>query len=291
MASSQISRDFKLDLRSSGTARLRRGATVGWLRVFTLVVLDSLLLSFAWRLAEVVGTRMSSPWTGQNRFFFLTFILAVCIGMITAKGLYAPGDKRRDYLGLIQAVSLAIFLVLLTAFLYEPGEFVSRSTFLTFWFLSVCFVCTGRFLVEVAVEKSRKRGAIRYPVFLISDDDEGNNINLIERENRYDILGVANSRCLDRANRKATFEKIRELGVVEVFISWDSIKNRMFLCWHFQTAGITVHILPTRSEPILPKSELWIIGGQPSLTFPPPVITGSDFWAKRCFDFFGSMAL
>lgn len=289
MASSPLSSDFKLDLRSPGAARLRRGVTVGWLRVFTLVSLDAFLLMLAWRMAKAIGTELNSPWT-KDRALFQVAILAVGLGVIATKGLYSPGDKRRDYFGLIQALSLAAFLLLLTAFLYDPSQFVSRSTFLLFWLFSVCFVCIGRLLVETAVEKSRKRGAIRYSAFLISDSSAKDE-DLISQENRYDILGVADSRCLDRANREATLEKIRSLGVVEIFISWESIKRRMFLCWHFQTAGITVHILPTGSEPMMPKSELWIIGGQPSLTFPPPVITGSDFWLKRSFDFWVSVFL
>ncbi len=289
MASSPLSTNFRLDLRSPGAARLRRGVAVGWLRVFTLVSLDAFLLMMAWRLARTIGTEIHSPWT-KNSAIFHVVILAVGLGVITAKGLYLPGDKRRDYFGLIQAISLAVFLLLLTAFLYEPGQFVSRSTFLLFWLFSIAFVCVGRFLVETAVERSRQSGAIRYPVFLISDSVDKDR-ELVSRENRYNILGTADSSCLDRGNRDATLDKIRNMGVVEIFISWESIRKRMFLCWHFQTAGITVHLLPAGSEPMMPKSELWIIGGQPSLTFPPPVITGSDFWLKRSFDFCACVVL
>jgi exopolysaccharide biosynthesis polyprenyl glycosylphosphotransferase len=33
------------------------------------------------------------------------------------------------------------------------------------------------------------------------------------------------------------------------------------------------------------KSELKMVGGLPSINLCPPLITGSDFWLKRCFDF------
>lgn len=299
MRSSQISPErqsgkpstARFDLRSPGFAKLRRGATVGWLRIATLVIVDALLLSAAWMLAVTIGTYMRSPWTGEDKPFFMLLILGITIGVIAARGLYAPGNNRRDYLGLFQAVSLSICIILITAFLYEPGQFVSRSTFLLFWFFSVALVCAGRFFVEVAVERFRQKGAIRYPVFIIVDGEADSAVRLIERENRYDIAGIANSRSLDRHRRAETLKMIRDMGVAEVFISWDSIRNRMFVCWHFQTAGITVHILPSGTEPVLPKSELWIIGGQPSLTFPPPVITGTDFWVKRTFDFCASLFL
>lgn len=279
------------DLRSPGFAKLRRGAAVGWLRILTLVLVDAFLLSSAWGVAVAIGTSMQSPWTGKEKPFFMVLILGITIGVMIARGLYSPGDKRRDYMGLFQALSLSVCLVLLTAFLYEPGRFVSRSTFLLFWFFSVCFVCAGRFFVEIAVERFRRRGVIRYPVFIIADGEAEPAVRLIEQENRYDIAGIANSRCLDRTYRKETLQMVRDMGVAEVFISWESIQRRMFVCWYFQTAGITVHILPSGMNPILPKSELWIIGGQPSLTFPPPVITGTDFWVKRSFDFCCSLVL
>lgn len=283
--------EYGNDLRSPGFATLRRGATVGWLRIFTLIAADAVLLSLAWGLARLFGTDMSSSWTGNEGPIFLLLILVIGIGVIAARGLYAPGNNRRDYFGLFQAVSLAVIMVLLTAFLYEPGRFVSRSTFLLFWVFSVLFIWAGRFVIEQVVERSRKRGVICYPIFIIANDDVTRAVKLVERESRYRIAGIADSHCLDRNRRDQTLREIREMGVAEVFISWDAIKNRMFVCWHFQTAGITVHILPTGFDPVLPKSELWIIGGQPSLTFPPPVITGSDFWMKRTFDFFGSLFL
>ncbi|MGG6295344.1 sugar transferase [Leptolyngbya sp. AN02str] len=291
MPSPQLSPEFKLDLRSPGSAKLRRGAAISWLRVFTLLCLDVIALSVGWRLARAIGTQMNSPWTGQDGFLFHLVIVFVGVGVISARGLYAPGDKRRDYLGLVQAITLAVFIILLTAFLYDPNEFVSRSTFLLFWFFSVCFVCLGRFFVDASVMRSRAKGAIRYPVFIITDESREQHCNLVARENRYDILGVADSRCLDRDRRNETLHKLQELGIAEIFVSWEAIKNRMFVCWHFQTAGITVHILPNGAEPVLPKSEMWIIGGQPSLTYTPPAITGTDFWTKRLFDFFASAAL
>ncbi|MBW4654856.1 MAG: sugar transferase [Kaiparowitsia implicata GSE-PSE-MK54-09C] len=291
MSSPQLSPEFKLDLRSPGSARLRRGAALSWLRVLTLMLLDALLLSASWTLARAIGTQMQSPWTGPEGSLFLLVILAVCVGVIAARGLYSPGDRRRDYIGLTQSISLAVFLILLTAFLYDPNQFVSRSTFLLFWSFAVTFVCLGRFSVEVAVDRSRRKGAIRYPIFIISDDDQEAYRSLLSRENRYDILGVADSSCLDRNRREETLLRIKQLGIAEIFVSWESVKNRMFVCWHFQTAGVTVHLLPNGVEPALPKSELWIIGGQPSVTFAPPAITGTDFWMKRLFDFFGSAAL
>jgi exopolysaccharide biosynthesis polyprenyl glycosylphosphotransferase len=282
---------FKPDLRSSNFVSFRRGTTVGWLRVFTLVLLDAVLLSLAWKIAELHSTPIASPWTTDNPLSLLPVVgIEICI--IASRELYKAGEKRRDYGGLIKAVTLAEIILLLVAFFYKPGEFVSRSHFLLFWLLSILFICTGRFFMDSATDVLRKKGVIRYPVFLISDAEfRQQSVELIEHENRYDILGSADARCLDQQNREATLANMRRLGIVEAFVSWDAIQNRLFLCWHFQTAGITLHVLPVGLEHPFRGSKFWMIGGLPSLTFPPPVITGIDFWIKRLFDFCSSALL
>ncbi|PHM07451.1 hypothetical protein CK516_26995 [Nostoc sp. 'Peltigera malacea cyanobiont' DB3992] len=57
--------------------------------------------------------------------------------------------------------------------------------------------------------------------------------------------------------------QLNQLGVTEVFISWDALKNRMFLCWLFQASGIQVHILPMELKPIYKNVQFNKIGGMP----------------------------
>jgi exopolysaccharide biosynthesis polyprenyl glycosylphosphotransferase len=280
------------DLRSPTFTRLRRGTTVGWLRIVTLILLDSLLLSLAWQIAETLGTPTASPWSIYHNPVSLLPIVGVVIGVLTARGLYQAGEMRRDYLAVIQAVTLAEGLLLLIAFFYAPDQFVSRSHFLLFWFFSIAMVCLGRFSIDATTSFLRQKGAVRYPVFLICDSTNRTEaIDLVNQEGRYNILGAVDASALDRSNREKTFANIRRLGVAEAFVSWDAIKNRLFLCWHFQTAGITLHILPIGIEPLLKGSQFWMIGGSPSLTFPAPVIAGIDFGLKRTFDFCCSLLL
>ena len=63
-------------------------------------------------------------------------ILAIEIVVISANGLYACGKARRHYGRLFSAMTFACLLLLLIAFLYDPNQYASRSTFLLFWFLS-----------------------------------------------------------------------------------------------------------------------------------------------------------
>ncbi len=278
-----VAETFKPDLRSAKGARIQRGLTIKLLRVLTLILLDVISLTLAWKLAVFYGTPLPSPWTQKASFLLL--ILTLEIGMITAKGLYKPGINRRNYFGLIQTVTLSDIFLLLIAFLYEPDSYVSRSTFVIFWFLSVTFTCIARFIGDTTTKLLRNQGVIRHSVFLITDsEDKERHIKLIKKENCYTIQGISTSDCLDLINRQETLKSLREQGIEEAFVSWNAIKNRLYVCWNFHTAGITLRILPTKSEVSFPKSEFGMIGELPCMTIPAPILAGSDFWVKRCFD-------
>ncbi|HEY9846241.1 MAG TPA: sugar transferase, partial [Candidatus Caenarcaniphilales bacterium] len=289
--STSSSINAKLDLRSPAFTRLRKGTSVERIRVVILVLLDCGLLSLAWLIAGAYGTPITSSWSLQHPLSLLP-ILAIEIGLIAAQGLYQSGEKRRDYFGLIKTLTFAHFVLLLVAFLYQPtGTFVSRSTFILSWLLSVAFTCTGRLFVDVTLGQLRQRGAVQTPAFVICHpEDTQKAVKIIEQENCYKVIGVADVEASDRRGWEAILEDINRLGVIQVFIcSWYSQKNRMFLYWSFRNAGIRLHILPISLEAPIEafwqKPQLSLVGGLPSISFHPPLITGSDFYIKRCFDF------
>ncbi|MBI4782359.1 MAG: sugar transferase [Oscillatoriophycideae cyanobacterium NC_groundwater_1537_Pr4_S-0.65um_50_18] len=284
--------ELKPDLRSSIFTRLRRGAALGWFRVAILLLLDTLSISIAWQLAVSYGTELQSPWTDEQGLRFLPLVLAVEISIIATRSLYKAGSLRRDYLGLLKVTSLSSLLLLLIAFLYEPSSYVSRSAFLLFWLFNTLLVCLGRFSFDLATDWIRRQGAIRYPVFLISDgEDKARNVELIEREHHYNLLGIADPSSLDRVKREETFQVLRKLRIAEAFVSWSAIKNRLHLCWHFQAAGITLRILQEQDEAFPTNSEFWMMGRVPCINVPTPVIVGGQYSIKRCFDFCGAVIL
>ncbi|WP_017651397.1 sugar transferase [Fortiea contorta] len=277
--------NFKPDLRSAKDTRVQKGLAIKVLRVVTLVLLDIISLKFAWELAVSLGTPLESKWTENLSFQILTLI--VVIGMLSAQGLYDAGVERRNYFRLIKVVSLSECLLLLIAFLYEPNRYISRSTFILFWLFSIIFISLDRWIFDVATNLVRKRGSVRHPVFLITDlEDQENSVRLIEKENCYTLMGVAEASSLDRDNREATLESLRKQGIVEVFISWNAIKNRLYISWHFMNAGITIWILPTDKEVLPSNSVLSKVGEVACLSIPAPIIVGGDFWVKRGFDLF-----
>ena len=120
---------FKPDLRTAKGTRIQKGFFTKILRVVTLILLDVISLTIAWKLAVFYGTPIESPWTEKSSFLLL--IITVEIGIIAAKGLYQAGRNRRNYPSLLVAVSMSELFLLLIAFLYEPNNLYLALNFST----------------------------------------------------------------------------------------------------------------------------------------------------------------
>ncbi|OUL37174.1 glucosyl transferase [Nostoc sp. T09] len=278
-------REVPLDLRASVSLGVRKG--LWWLRLTTLVTLDSTLLFVAWILAKYHTDAVDFYWQTPNSFSPLLMTVAIQIAALAIQGNYQPGKKRYDYLNIIKTLSFAHGLILVAGFLYQSPVEITRSTLIWSWLLSTSFVCTGRAAANITLEYLRNRKILgQSAVFIICDpEDTEKFISSIKKEKRYIICGTASARCLDRYYRQETIEKLNQLGVTEVFIAWNAIKNRMFLRWLFQASGITVHLLSVEIKNIYRNVEFNQIGGVTCLSLDCPIITSKDFWIKRSLDF------
>lgn len=277
--------DSPLDLRASAFVKLKNGTW--WLRLLVLVSVDSIVLSLAWLLAEYYTQFLPSLWHTS----YIPGLILVQIAALILQGTYGPGKNRYNYFRIAKTLAFAHGAILIVCFLYLSILDIHCSDFIFTCSTSVLFVCVGRFLVNLSLKYLRRKKLLGcIPVCVICDSENKERaINLIEKERRYIICQNADANSLDKANRQKTLKKLNELGVTEVFISWDAIKNRMFLCWLFQASGITVHILPLELKPIDRDVRLGQIGGITCLTFEAPLITGKDFWIKKRFDFFATV--
>ena len=282
--------NFKPDLRSSQSATIQRGIFIRFLRVATLISIDILSLIVAWGLAINYASPLQSEWTKSP--YFLLLSLGVQIAILATIGVYRAGVHRRDYVSIFKAVSLSSILLSFIAYTYDPTTYIARSTYLLYCFVSIASICTARFLFNLATNFLRQNGMIRHSMFLIADAQQKEQLmEIIEKDDSYTVRGFADSSCLDWDTREQTFAYLRSQNVEEVFISWDSIKNRSFLCWHFYNAGITIHILPTENRLPFSTSRFSLIGGLPFPTIAAPVFAGVDFLVKRLFDICFSLLL
>ncbi|BAY31775.1 sugar transferase [Nostoc carneum NIES-2107] len=278
-------REAPLDLRASVPIRLRKG--LWWLRFLTLGSLDCTVLFLAWILAKYHTDAVDFTWQIPSTFSPILMTIAIQIVALAIQGNYQPGKKRYDYLNILKTLTFAHGLILAFVFLYQPDVEITRATLIWSWLLSTSLVCLGRFGTNLTLEHLRHRKILGQSyVFIICDpEDTEKFISLIKKEKRYIICGTASPRCLDRYYRQETLEKLNDLGVTEVFIAWNAIKNRMFIRWLFQSSGILVHLLSAEIKNIYRNVEFNEIGGVTCLSLDCPIITAKDFWIKRSLDF------
>jgi exopolysaccharide biosynthesis polyprenyl glycosylphosphotransferase len=278
-------REVPLDLRASVSLKVRKG--LWWLRLTTLLLADCSLLFFAWILAKYYTDAVDFSWQIPGSLLPIAIAIGIQIGALAIQGNYQPGTKRYDYLNILKTLTFAHGLILIFSLLYQPSVDMTRSTLIWSWLLSTSFVCTGRATANITLEHLRSRKILgQSAAFIICDpEDTEKFISCIKKEKRYIIRGTASARCLDRYYRQETIEKLNELGVTEVFIAWNAIKNRMFIRWLFQSSGITVHLLSVEIKNLYRNVEFNQIGGVTCLSLDCPIITGKDFWIKRTLDF------
>lgn len=277
----------KADLRSPHTTRLSRGSLIRYARVVTLVLLDCMLLILARQLAEAYGTSWNPLWNVTDNTSLLIPLVTIEIGLLFARNLYKSGNRRRDYWGIAKALTLANFLILLTAFLYQPEQLISRSTFILSWIFSILFVCVGRFAADVVIQRVRHRGIIRHPVFVFCHPGDVEKVaTLLNQEDYYRFAGWEDIGLLEGDSLAPALHQINSMGISEVFIcSRSPIRNPMFLYWMLRNAGITLYFLSIGLEPLFRESEFSTVGGVPCIRFAPPVLSGIDFKIKRIVDF------
>lgn len=275
-----------IDIREPVSPRIRKG--LWWLRLITLIFVDYTFLFLAWILSEYRHEFNQFNWNIYIiKFLPITIVVSIQIIALLIQGNYHSGKKRYNYFDIIKTLTFAHGLILIFYLFYNPLIELTRSTLILSWLLSICFVCIGRLIVNITLDYLRVKKVFgRTPVFVICDvEDYEKVIELIKQEKHYIIRGYADAKALDRIYRQETLEKLNQLSITEVFVSWNAIKNRMFLCWLFQSLGISVHLLPIELKPIYRDIGFTKIGGINCLSWDCPVIIGKDFWIKRVLDF------
>ena len=276
-----------LDLRQpKSSSSFRKGAGFVWLRRGTLLIADAIAIIAAWMLASIYSTLSISSSDLAVILYAVVPILGICYGVFATAKFYQSGNYRRDYVGIFNAITIvSVVGFLLFDYFHIATPLLQRSHFLLFWLLGSSSVCLGRLIVDVVTARVRKLGFGLYPVFVIADASKKAQASAtIQRDGHYKIVGDMDASALDRNQREATFEKLNQLGVIEVFIDWDAIRRRLFVCSHFQSEGFTLRILPSEDLPPPNTLSYSSIGGKLCLSCTPFVFSGLEFRTKRVFD-------
>lgn len=277
------------DLRSPASLKLRRGVAVEWLRTLAFVSLDCILLFLSWQVSHLIAAAVDPVWNAQSGQALPLSIIAIEVGVMAVLGLYQAGDCRRDYSSIIKAITLVNALTLLITAGEQVSQPVPQSIFILSWLLGIIFVCLGRFLADVGINRLRKNGVVCHSIFILCKPEDADLISAtLKREPHYTIVGWRDSNLLIGNSRESLIEEIFASGVSEVFLcSPLSTKDLMLLYWDLRNAGVTLHLsfLLANSKPLSNNLNSWQIPELVSFNFSPPLITGIDFWVKRVFDF------
>jgi exopolysaccharide biosynthesis polyprenyl glycosylphosphotransferase len=286
-------RNHQLDLRAATFAQLRKSFTLDVLRVLTLVSLDIVVLAFIWQFVDAHQIHLSFPWRTEDNALALVLIVGIQVWLMATQGLYEAGAKRREYFGVIKALSVSYLLLLFGASIYQADSISAWSAYLVIALASAALVCGSRFVVDAAIAAIRQSGRACYPALVICRPDEvDKSERMLNGQKRYNLVGWVDVEALEGDGWEATLENIQRLDVSDVFLCSPSrIKNPMFFYWNLRNAGITLHVLTLGLEPPVRQSEMLKVGRLPSITFAPPLIAGSDFWIKRAVDFCGALVI
>jgi exopolysaccharide biosynthesis polyprenyl glycosylphosphotransferase len=238
----------------------------------------------AWAIADHLGT----PINGIHLVDFSLPILIVSVGTLAASGHYGSDDKSHTLSKLFKSLTLAQVLVLIGAFFYQPGLWVSRSVFIIAWLLTILFVPGARLLFDVMLVHTRRRNPVfQSPVFLLGNQTGIEKVRkLLNRSQQFRIDGAIDLSVWDLESQlDQIIDQIRAVNVSEVFIcSQQLVINQVVLFWHLKSAGIHLRIIHTELD--LPQhcSETKMIEEIPTIRFKSLPILGIDFRLKCLLD-------
>jgi FlaA1/EpsC-like NDP-sugar epimerase len=148
-----------------------------------LVGLDMTMLYASWTISDTLGT----PVAGEHVAHSMIPILAVSIGTLATAGFYGTDDKLNRFAKLFKSLTVAQIVVLIAAFFYQPGLWVSRSVFLMSWVLNFVLIGSARFCFDVLTIQLRKHNPIfQNQVVLLGHQQDIHNVKKLIQRSRLD---------------------------------------------------------------------------------------------------------
>jgi len=119
---------------------------------------------------------------------------ATQIGLIAAEGLYSSGKSAVIISGLLRLWRFPMCCFYWLHFFYQPGDFVSRSTYFVLAVERISCLC--QICVDTTIKHLRKQGAVRGSTLICRSEDREKSCQITGKENCYNLLGWADVNSL-----------------------------------------------------------------------------------------------
>lgn len=249
-----------------------------------LIALDTTMLFVAWTISDLVGT----PVAGTHVAHSTLPILVISIGTLAASGFYGTDDKLNRFAKLFKTLTLAQAMILVAAFFYQPGLWISRSVFVIAWLLSFLLIGVARFLLDLLTIQIRKHNPMfQQQVVLVGERQDVDNVGkLLKRSGQFKVDSIIDLSIWDiQSQLEQVIHYICARQISEVFLCTpNSIDNEIILFWSLKAAGIHLRMVPSELHLSQRSAETKMIEEIQTIRFKSLPIFGIDFWIKRIFD-------
>lgn len=271
------------DIRANNRS-LRWRTPIAVIKSIGLIALDTAMLSASWTVADRLGT----PTVGLRIADSIVPILAVSLGTLTAAGFYGTDDKLHRFSKLLKSLTLAQIVLLVAAFFYQPGLWVSRSVFLIAWVLNFLFISSARFCFDLFTIQIRRHYPIfQQPIVLVGEPGDIARVQkLLQRSQKFRVDSIIDLSVWDMQSQlDQILDRIRSRNITEVFIcSQHALDNQIIWFWNLKAAGIHLRMVPTNLQLPERAAETKMIEEIPTIRFKSLPIFRINFWLKRCLD-------
>lgn len=286
------------DIRNPKVLKINPWKVLSWLQIILIASIDSLAVALAWTIAKKIGTPVDSYFflkPNHEELGFLWLIVPINLCVMIASGIYGTDKRSRSYGNLFKAICLAQITVLLIIFLLQPGLWISRSTFILAWGLTLILVSGKKILLEIIITSIKRTfSSFRPKVLLLgTPEDTIKAKKLIDFTKTFKIQDTADlSVYQDREKWEKILNRSGNYRFDEIFLcSWEKVENQISLLWELKSAGINWRILAVNLKLPQQRSEMIMLEGIPTIRFYSSMIVGADFWCKRIFDIVTSSIL
>ena len=273
-----------------------------------VVITVSLLLAVAWRNSIHMPGQVPGFDAGHRLGIYAPAILAGWLAVTWIMGGYRSdvfGAGVDEYKRVLYASGVAAALTGLVSYLAK--EQVPRGFFLIAFTLGAALLLLSRYVMRQLIQRARAMGHLGYRVVIVGTEGHVDEMGgVLKRESwlGYNVIGAVLPTCGRKTETSGGISLLGDAAAVAeiamiaqadiVFLAggaFDSATQLRQVAWDLEHEDIQVMVAPSVTDVSNERVRFRPVGGMPLIHIDKPRGQRAIRWAKRSFDFFGSLAL